>query len=36
MMFEKRYISTQLCPKLSQKDLEGSLYEIYEKDYGCI
>ncbi|MGI6456046.1 MAG: GntR family transcriptional regulator [bacterium] len=34
MMFEKRYISTQLCPKLSQKDLEGSLYEIYEKDYG--
>lgn len=34
MMLETRYISTMLCPAIGQKNLEGSLYEIYEKEYG--
>jgi len=34
MMFETRYVSQQLCPGIEKKDLEGSLYDIYELDYG--
>ncbi len=34
IMFETRYISIQFCPDIHKKDLERSLYEIYEKDYG--
>lgn len=34
LMFETRYISTRFCPGIQKKDLERSLYEIYEKDYG--
>ncbi len=34
MMIEKRYISLHFCPDIQKLDLEGSLYEIYEKKYG--
>ena len=34
MMRETRYISETLCPGIHTKDLERSLYEIYESDYG--
>ena len=34
MMKEIRYISLQLCPNDHRKNLETSLYEIYEQDYG--
>ncbi|HXK60407.1 MAG TPA: GntR family transcriptional regulator [Acidobacteriota bacterium] len=34
MMKEIRYVSAALCPGIEQKALEGSLYQIYEKDYG--
>ena len=34
MMKEVRCISTRLCPGIEKKDLEGSLYQIYERDYG--
>ena len=34
MMLETRYISMALCPGIEKKDLQGSLYEIYENDYG--
>ena len=34
MMFETRFVSAQLCPGIHKKDLIGSLYSIYEKDYG--
>jgi GntR family transcriptional regulator len=34
ILFETRYISTRFCPDLHKQDLEQSLYEIYEKDYG--
>ncbi len=34
MMKETRYISLTLCPNIQRKDLEKSLYEIYEKEYG--
>jgi len=34
MMFETRFVSVQLCPGIHKKDLTGSLYSIYEKDYG--
>jgi GntR family transcriptional regulator len=34
MMYEKRYISLKLCPDISEKNLEKSLYDIYEEDYG--
>ncbi len=34
MMIETRYVSTDLCPGIGKKDLEGSLYDIYEHDYG--
>jgi GntR family transcriptional regulator len=34
MMLEERYISLDLCPDIDKKDLEGSLYDIYEDQYG--
>ena len=34
VMREKRYISTELCPGIEKKDLEQSLYDIYEQEYG--
>ncbi|MDB6029047.1 MAG: Transcriptional regulator, GntR family [Verrucomicrobiales bacterium] len=34
MMKETRYISLTLCPNIQRKNLEKSLYEIYEKEYG--
>ena len=34
MMIEVRYISLRFCPGIEAKDFTGSLYEIYEKDYG--
>ena len=34
IMFETRYISSHFCPDLHKKDLERSLYEIYENTYG--
>lgn len=34
MMTEKRYISLVLCPDIHRKNLEQSLYAIFEKDYG--
>jgi GntR family transcriptional regulator len=34
MMMETRYVSMHLCPGLDRRDLEGSLYDIYERDYG--
>jgi GntR family transcriptional regulator len=33
MMIETRYVSERLCPGIRTKDLEGSLYDIYEQDY---
>ena len=33
VMRETRYISTKLCPGIEEKDLEGSLYDIYEQEY---
>ncbi len=34
MMKENRYISLQLCPEIQRRNLEQSLYSIFEKDYG--
>ena len=34
VMRETRFISAQLCPDLEEKDLETSLYDIYEHEYG--
>lgn len=34
MMKETRYISLQLFPEIHRKNLETSLYETFEKDYG--
>jgi GntR family transcriptional regulator len=34
MMREIRYIALAFCPGIQKKPLEGSLYEIYEQDYG--
>lgn len=34
MMKETRYISLQLFPEIHRKNLESSLYDIYEKGYG--
>lgn len=34
MMSETRYISLQLCPDIQRRDLEHSLYKLYEKEYG--
>ncbi len=33
MMMETRYVDLSLCPGIHHKDLEGSLYQIYEKHY---
>lgn len=34
MMSETRYISLQLCPDIHRRNLEGSLYALFEKEYG--
>lgn len=34
MMWETRYISLRLCPAIQQRNLEGSLYDIFQSDYG--
>jgi GntR family transcriptional regulator len=34
MMKETRYISLQLCPEIQRRNLEQSLYGVYEKEYG--
>jgi len=34
MMREIRYISLAFCPEIQKKPLEGSLYDLYEQDYG--
>jgi GntR family transcriptional regulator len=34
MMKESRFISLPLCPDIQRRDLEQSLYTIFEKDYG--
>lgn len=34
MMKETRYISLGLCPDIHRRNLEQSLYTIFEKDYG--
>lgn len=33
MMYEKRYISLNLCPDIESENLEKSLYEIYKDKY---
>jgi GntR family transcriptional regulator len=34
MMRETRYISLTLCPDIQHRNLEQSLYEIFQRDYG--
>lgn len=34
MMVETRYISLHFCPDIHRRNLEQSLYTIFEKDYG--
>lgn len=34
MMLETRYISMGLCPDIHRRNLEQSLYAVFEKDYG--
>jgi len=34
VMLETRYVSMQLCPGLDRQNLEGSLYDTYEQEYG--
>jgi len=34
MMRETRYLSLTLCPNIHHRNLEGSLYEIFIRDYG--
>lgn len=34
MMLEARYISLALCPGIERMSIEGSLYDIYEKEFG--
>jgi len=34
MMLETRYINLRHCPGIDDKELNGSLYDIYRKDYG--
>ena len=34
MMLELRYIATDLCPGIEKLKLTGSLYEVYENNYG--
>jgi len=36
MMKETRYISLQLCPEIHKRNLERSLYAVFEKDYGLV
>jgi GntR family transcriptional regulator len=36
MMKETRYISLQLCPDIHKRNLEQSLYAIFEKEYGLL
>jgi len=34
MMKETRYLSLSLCPNIQRRDLEQSLYEVFDKHYG--
>jgi GntR family transcriptional regulator len=34
MMLEERFISLKLCPDIGKRDLEQSLYDLYERQYG--
>lgn len=34
MMMETRFISLRLCPDIQRRKLEGSLYDVFERDYG--
>ena len=34
MMWETRYISLNLCPDIHHRNLEHSLYSIFQRDYG--
>jgi GntR family transcriptional regulator len=34
MMKETRYISLQFCPDIQRRNLEGSLYDIFKREYG--
>ncbi len=34
MMMEIRFINLALCPSIAKADLEGSLYRLYEREYG--
>lgn len=34
VMLETRYISARLCPGLDKKNMDQSLYDIYENEYG--
>ena len=34
MMKETRYLSLSLCPDIQRRDLEQSLYEVFDKHYG--
>jgi GntR family transcriptional regulator len=36
MLLETRYINLRYCPNIDEKNLEGSLYDIYEKSYGVM
>lgn len=33
VLLEERYISRRLCPGISDRSLEGSLYDLYENDF---
>jgi len=35
MMLETRYIRTDLCPDIQEKDLSESLWKVFETVYGC-
>ncbi|MCX8036901.1 MAG: GntR family transcriptional regulator [Candidatus Sumerlaeia bacterium] len=34
MMLEERYISLAFCPDIAERNLEGSLYDLYNNAYG--
>ena len=34
MMKETRYLSLRLCPEIHRKNLEESLYDLFEREYG--
>jgi GntR family transcriptional regulator len=34
MMKETRYLSLRLCPEIHRKNLEDSLYDLFEREYG--